>query len=67
MFDLPPDDPANGDLQPLSVAIDTLCEALEGDRKVVIEGLAEIIRKRAEFERCRQVHGHVWRLRLIVP
>lgn len=63
----PSDKPASGDLQPLCEAIDTLCEILEGDREAVIAGLAEIVRKRAEFERCRQAHGHCWRLRLIPP
>ena len=54
MFSLPPDVPDTGDLQPLSDAIDALCEILEGDREDVIEGLVEIIRKRAEFEKYRQ-------------
>ncbi|GJE52683.1 hypothetical protein GOFOIKOB_5757 [Methylobacterium tardum] len=58
MFALPPDVPDTGDLQPLSDAIDALCEILEGDREDVIEGLAEVIRKRAEFERCRQDLSH---------
>lgn len=67
MFVLPPDASTVGDMQPLSEAIDTLCEILEGDREAVIEGLTEIVRKRAEFERCRQAHGHGWRLRLLGP
>lgn len=66
MFVLPPDDPAIGDLQLLSDAIDTLREILEGDRKTVIEGLAEIVRKRAEFERCRQTLELGSGLRLVV-
>jgi hypothetical protein len=53
MFSLPPDMPDTGDLQPLSDAIDALCEILGGDREDIIEGLAEIVRKRAEFEQCR--------------
>jgi hypothetical protein len=53
MFSLPPDVPGPGDLQPLSDAIDALCEILEGEREDVIEGLAEIVRKRAEFEQAR--------------
>ena len=58
MFSLPPNVPDIGDLQPLSDAIDALCEILEGDREDVIEGLAEIIRKRAEFEQLRQDLRH---------
>lgn len=58
MFALPPDVPDTDDLQPLSDAIDVLCEIFESDRQDVIEGLAEIVRKRAEFERCRQACNH---------
>lgn len=54
MFALPPDAPEMGDLEPLSDAIDALCEALDGERAALIEGLAELVRKRAEFELCRQ-------------
>ena len=53
MFALPPDVADIGDLQPLSDAIDALCEILGDHREDVIEGLAEIVRKRAEFEQCR--------------
>lgn len=58
MFVLPPSAPDLGDLQPLSDAIDTLCEILDGDRETVIEGLAKIVRKRAEFEDHRQEAEH---------
>jgi hypothetical protein len=58
MFSLLPDVPDTGDLQPLSDAIDALCEILEGDREDIIEGLAEIIRKRAEFEKCKHDLRH---------
>lgn len=55
MFALMPDAPELGDLQPLSDAIDTLCEVLNGDRETIIAGLAEIVRKRAEFEDFRMM------------
>ncbi|WP_342154916.1 hypothetical protein [Methylorubrum sp. SB2] len=35
-------------------AIDELCEIVGGDRATVIQGLAEIVRRRAEFEALRQ-------------
>jgi hypothetical protein len=54
MFAFPPDEPDLGDLRPLAEAIDDLCEILEGDREAVIEGLAEILRRRAEFEALKQ-------------
>lgn len=60
MFALSPSAPDIGDLQPLSDAIDALCEVLEGDREAVIEGLAEIVRKRAEFEECKQSYDHAF-------
>ncbi|SEP30607.1 hypothetical protein SAMN02799625_05415 [Methylobacterium sp. UNC300MFChir4.1] len=53
MFALPPTDPDAGDLRSLSDAIDLLCDVLDGDRGALIEGLAEIVRRRAEFEDCR--------------
>lgn len=55
MFALMPDAPDLGDLQPLSDAIDTLCKILKSDRESVIAGLAEIVRKRAEFEDLRMM------------
>ncbi|GJE02336.1 hypothetical protein [Methylobacterium isbiliense] len=55
MFAPAPDVPDMGDLQPLSDAIDELCEILHGDREAVIEGLAEIVRRRAEFEDLRTI------------
>jgi hypothetical protein len=58
MFALLPDAPDIGDLQPLSEAIDALCEILEGDREIVIECLAEIVRRRTEFEHCKQRHDY---------
>ncbi|RUP22664.1 MULTISPECIES: hypothetical protein [unclassified Methylobacterium] len=54
MFEIPPAAPEIDDLQPISDAIDELCEVLEGNREAVIEELAEIIRRRAAFEHCRQ-------------
>lgn len=54
MFSLPPDEPDLADLQPLVDAIADLCEILDGDRNVVIEGLAEILRRRIEFEAFKQ-------------
>ena len=54
MFSLPPDEPDLGDLQPLVEAIADLCEILDGDRHVVIEGLAEILRRRINFETLRR-------------
>lgn len=54
MFALPPDEPDLGDLEPLGAAIDELCEVLGGDRELVIEGLADIIRRRAAFEEARR-------------
>lgn len=50
MFALPPSEPDIDDLQPLLDAIDTLCDIVDGDRKAFIEGLTEIVRRRAEFE-----------------
>ncbi|HJE22893.1 MAG TPA: hypothetical protein K8W01_04475 [Methylorubrum populi] len=55
MFALPPDEPDLGDLQPLVEAIDNLCEILDGDRETVIEGLAEILRRRTQFEALKQL------------
>ncbi len=55
MFALPLDEPEIGDLQPLHDAIDVLCEVVGGDRESVIRGLAEIVRRRAEFEAMRQM------------
>lgn len=63
MFALPPNTPDIGDLQSLSDAIDALCEILEGDREDLIKGLAEIVRKRAEFEQFRQDAYHTGRSR----
>lgn len=54
MFALPPDETELGDLQPLNEAIDELCDILGGDREALIQGLAEIVRRRAEFEMLRQ-------------
>jgi len=54
MFAIRPTTPEIEDLQPLSDAIDALCEILEGDRAVVIEELTGIIRRRAAFEHCRR-------------
>lgn len=55
MFALPPDDIDLGDMQPLDEAIDELCEIVGVDREAVIRGLAEIVRRRAEFEALRQM------------
>ncbi len=57
MFALPPAASDIGDLQPLADAIDTLCEILDGDRATIIEGLTEIVRKRADFEKIRSEIG----------
>ncbi len=54
MFALPPDEFDPGDLRPLDEAIDELCEIVGGDRESVIQGLAEIVRRRAEFEALRE-------------
>lgn len=54
MFALHPVAPDVGDLQPLSDAIDALCDVLDGEREALIEGLAEIVRQRTAFERCKQ-------------
>ncbi|MCJ2042240.1 hypothetical protein MKK55_25270 [Methylobacterium sp. J-059] len=54
MFALPPDEPDLGDLQPLAEAIEELCAILDGDREAVIEGLAEILRRRIAFEALKQ-------------
>ncbi|MGU3661533.1 hypothetical protein [Methylobacterium fujisawaense] len=54
MFALRPEEPDVGDLQTLLEAIDDLCRILEGDREAVIEGLAEILRRRIEFEGLRK-------------
>jgi hypothetical protein len=53
MFALPPAETYSDDLQPLSDAIDVLCKVLDIDRETVIEGLAEIVRKRAQFENTK--------------
>ncbi|MGU3404922.1 hypothetical protein [Methylobacterium brachiatum] len=57
MFSLPPDEPDLADLQPLVDAIEDLCEILDGDRYVVIEGLAEILRRRIAFEALKHRAG----------
>ncbi|MBY0256998.1 hypothetical protein [Methylobacterium sp.] len=54
MFVLPLEEPDIGELQPLVEAIDDFCKILDGDREAVIEGLAEILRRRIEFEALRQ-------------
>ncbi len=54
MFALPPDEPDPGDLQPLAEAIDGLCAIVDGDREAVIEGLAEILRRRTAFEAMKR-------------
>ncbi|MCJ2139067.1 hypothetical protein [Methylobacterium sp. E-066] len=54
MFALPPDEPDLGDLQPLAEAIEGLCAILDGDREAVIEGLAEILRRRIAFEAMKR-------------
>ncbi len=55
MFALPSTSRKSADLQPLHDAIDVLCEVVGGDRESVIRGLAEIVRRRAEFEAMRQM------------
>lgn len=57
MFALPPDEPDLGDLQPLAEAIEGLCAILDGDREAVIEGLAELLRRRIAFEDLRRRTG----------
>lgn len=54
MYALPVDEPDLGDLQPLAEAIEGLCAMLGSDREVVIEGLAEILRRRIAFEDLRR-------------
>ena len=54
MFACPPDEPNLGDLQPLAEAIEGLCAILDGDREAVIEGLAEILRRRIAFEAMKR-------------
>lgn len=54
MFALPPGEPDLADLQPLDEAIDQLCEIVGSDRETLIQGLAEIVRRRVEFELLRQ-------------
>jgi hypothetical protein len=54
MFALLPDEPDLGDLQPLADAIESLCAILDGDRETVIEALAEILRRRIEFEALKR-------------
>ena len=53
MFALPPSASDMGDLQPLAEAIDALCELLHCDREILISGLTEIVRRRAEFEEIK--------------
>ncbi|MBY0250116.1 MAG: hypothetical protein K2X54_01820 [Methylobacterium organophilum] len=55
MFALPPSDMDVGGLRSLSEAIDMLCVVLDGDREALIEGLTDIVRRRAEFEDRRQM------------
>jgi predicted nuclease of restriction endonuclease-like RecB superfamily len=55
MFALPPDDLDLGDMHQLDEAIDELCEIVGGDREAVIRGLAEIVRRRTEFEALKQL------------
>lgn len=50
MFALPPPASETDDLQSLSDAIDFLCEVLDSDREILIGTLADIVRRRAEFE-----------------
>lgn len=57
MFALPPDEPDLGDLRPLAEAIEGLCAILGGNREAVIEGLAEILRRRIAFEDLRRCTG----------
>ena len=54
MFALPPDEPDLGDMQPLAEAIEGLCAILDGDREAVIEGLAELLRRRTAFEALKR-------------
>lgn len=54
MFALPPGAFEIGDLQPLAEAIEGLCAILDGDREAVIEGLAEILRRRTAFEALKR-------------
>ncbi|MBN6824488.1 MULTISPECIES: hypothetical protein [Methylobacterium] len=54
MFALPPEAFEIGDLQPLAEAIEGLCAILDGDREAVIEGLAEILRRRTAFEALKR-------------
>lgn len=54
MFAIPTEDPELGELQPLAEAIDELCEILDGERELFIEGLTEIVRRRAAFEEARR-------------
>lgn len=54
MFALPPEASEIGDLQPLAEAIEGLCAILDGDREAVIEGLAEILRRRIAFEAMKR-------------
>ncbi|ACB26642.1 hypothetical protein [Methylobacterium radiotolerans] len=54
MFALPPSASEMGDLQPLADAIDALCEILDGDREILIEGLTEIVRRQVVFEELRR-------------
>ena len=54
MFALPPSASEMGDLQPLADAIDALCEILDGDREILIEGLTEIVRRQVMFEELRR-------------
>lgn len=54
MFALPPEAFEIGDLQPLAESIEGLCAILDGDREAVIEGLAEILRRRTAFEALKR-------------
>jgi len=54
MFVSPPNEHDHGDLEPLAEAIEGLCAILDGDREAVIEGLAEILRKRIAFETLKR-------------
>jgi len=57
MFALPPDEPDLGDLPPLAEAVKGLCAIFDGDREAVIEGLAEILRRRIAFEALKRRTG----------
>lgn len=57
MFALPPSKLDLDDLQQLSDAIDMLCDIVDGDREVFIEGLTEIVRRRAKFEEFKLQSG----------